>query len=127
MNIDKSTGEVNRDTAAIRPALETLRELPGVLDALAIGIHDAMDAVKMHQKAGKVILIVTIEPWKDKSARLIDEPVMIAGEVETKLPKHEPPKALFYSDEDGNPTRQQKRQSDLGLSVAVAPGQQAAG
>lgn len=123
--VDKSTGEVTgRDTAAIRPALETLRELPGVMDKLAVAIHDAMDAVKTHQKPAKVILTVVIEPWTDKSAKLIDEPVMISGDIDTKLPKHEAPKALFYADDDGNPTRQQKRQTDLGLTIAV--GSQAA-
>lgn len=119
MNIDTTTGEV-LSTGAIRPALETLRELPGVLDQVAIGIHNAMAAVREHQKPAKIVLTITIDPWKDKSTKLIDEPVLIAGEVETKLPKHEPPKALFYSDDDGNPTRQQKRQPDLGLSIAGA-------
>jgi hypothetical protein len=124
MAIDTSTGEI---TGAIRPALTTLRELPDVMDTLAIAIHDAIEAVRTHRKPGKITLTLTVEPWKEKSAKLIDEPVMIAGEVDTKLPKEDPPRQLFFVDEDGNATRTQRRQKGLELDVVAGPGVSAVG
>lgn len=51
----------------------------------------------------------------------LTEPVItVETEITTKLPKPEGHRALFYIDGEGNPTTQQQRQRELGLTVAGA-------
>lgn len=121
MQIDETTGEiVDKNTAAILPAIDTLRAFPDSMAKAAVALHDAMDAVRAYQKKATVTLTITIEPFKSKSnAPLIDEPVIMALEVDVKLPRADPPVQLFFYDEDGNPTREQRRQRDLGLGVKI--------
>ena len=119
--IDKGTGEIigSKDTAAIRPVFDTLRVFPAKMDDAAKMLHDAMDAVNRFQKSATVTITVSIEPFKSSSGSLVDAPAMISVECTTKLPKPEPEKQIFYRDEEGNPTRIQTRQRDLGFGVSA--------
>jgi hypothetical protein len=111
-------------TEAIRPALDTLRELDQgrFLDKLAVAIHDAVSGVSVLGKPAKVNIAIEFAPLSKQG---LSEPVITAEvELVTKLPKPDAPKAIFYIDGDGNPTTQQQRQRDLGLQVADGDHQQ---
>ena len=106
----------------IRPAQATLNELNNgqTMEQLAQAIHDAIAAAKEFGKPATVTLDITIGTMKEQN-RLVNPPVLMAGEVTTKLPKAPPPQTVFFVDEDGNATRTQTREPDLpGLSVAQA-------
>ncbi len=106
----------------IKPAQTTLNALSDghIMAEMAQAIHDAVSAVNAQNKPGTVTLTVTIAPMK-KDTRLIDSPLLFSGEVSSKLPRPDPAQTLFYVDEEGNPTRTQTRQPDLGgLTVAKA-------
>lgn len=84
---------------------------------LAQAIHDAVAAVKEFGKPGVITLAITVDTMKGKH-NLIQPPLLISGEVTTKLPKAPPPVTVFFEDEDGNPTRTQTREPELGLTIA---------
>lgn len=123
MEIDHETGEIssNSTQGRILSAINTLKTFPEAMSAAAVGIHDAMEAVRTHQKGAKVVITLTIDPFKGKSnAPLIDEPILIGCDVTVKIPKAAPIEQLFYPDEDGNPSRTPpERQRGLGLGVSV--------
>jgi hypothetical protein len=101
----------------VRPALDTLRELDEgrFLDKLAVAIHDATSAVNALHKGAKIQITLELDMLSDR----VTEPVLtIEAEINTKLPKPDGHRAIFYIDGDGNPTTQQQRQRDLGLKVA---------
>lgn len=103
---------------AIRPALDTLKELDQrrFLDNLAVHIHDATDAVRAHGKPAKITITLEVAPLSKQG--MVEPVVTIESEIISKLPKPEAPKALFFIDEHGNPTTQQQRQRGLGLTIA---------
>jgi hypothetical protein len=103
----------------VKPAQSTLNALSDghVMAELAQAIHEAIGAVNAQNKAATVTLTVTIAPMK-KDAKLIDSPLLISGEVSTKLPRPDAAQTLFYVDDEGNPTRTQTRQPDLALSIS---------
>lgn len=105
--------------SAIRPALDTLRELDDgrFMDKLAVAIHDAVSASTAFTKASKVI--VTLEIDMLSKPGMVEPVITVEADINTKLPKPDAPKALFFVDEDGNPTTNQQRQRDLGLRVAA--------
>jgi hypothetical protein len=103
----------------IRPALDTLRELDEkrFMDKLALAIHNATDSVRALNKPAKIQIALEIAPLTRQG---LSEPVVtIEVEIIEKLPKPDGHKALFFIDEDGNPTTKQQRQRDLGLSIAT--------
>ena len=104
--------------SAIRPALDTLRELDDgrFLDKLAVAIHDAVSGVTVLGKSAQVKVTLDFDVLGEK--RLTEPVITVEAEIVTKLPKPDAPKALFYIDGDGNPTTQQQRQRDLNLQVA---------
>lgn len=103
---------------AIRPALDTLRELDDgrFLDKLAIAIHDVTSGVTVLNKPGKVTITIDIAPFK---ANLVEPVITMEAEIAAKAPKPDANRALFYLDSDGNPVTQQQRQRGLDLSVAA--------
>lgn len=112
--------------SAIRPALETLRELNGGLfmDRLAVAIHDATSAVQHLEQKAKIIITIEIAPLTKNKLK---EPVIgMEADISSKLPKPEAEKDLFYIDGDGNPTTTSQRQPELGLSVATGQGAEVA-
>lgn len=122
-DIDQDTGEISPHSTQgrILSALETLRTFPEAMAAAAVGIHDAMEAVRTHQAGAKITITLKIDPFKTKSkAPLIDEPIVIACDVAVKLPKAAAPEQLFFPDENGNPSRTPPmRQGGLGFDVKV--------
>lgn len=110
---------------AIRPALDTLRELRAgeVMDELAVHIHRALAAVSEHGKPAEIALTIKVKPLGTKG---VSDAVEFVAEVSSKLPRAEPPSTLFFVDASGNPSRRQDRQSDLpGLSIATNEQRQA--
>jgi hypothetical protein len=103
----------------IRPALDTLRELDErrFMDKLALAIHDATSAVQHLVKPAKITVTIDIAPLTKQ--HLSEPAITIEAEISSKLPKPDGHRALFFIDEDGNPTTKQQRQRDLGLSVAA--------
>lgn len=105
----------------VRPALDTLRELDEgrFLDKLAIAIHDATSGVTALAKPSKVTITLDFAPLS--KANLTEPVITVESEINTKLPKPDGHRALFYVDGEGNPTTQQQRQRDLGLQIASRP------
>lgn len=104
----------------IRPAQATLNELNGgqTMSQLAEAIHHGIAATKEFGKDATVTLTITIGTMKEQG-RLVNPPILMAGEVTTKFPKAPPPQTVFFVDDDGNATRQQTREPELtGLKVA---------
>lgn len=104
--------------SAIRPALETLRILDNeqFMDKLAVAIHDATCAVQVLGKTAKISIEIVVSPLSKQN---LTEPVItIEADINTKLPKPDASRAMFYIDGEGNPTTNQQRQRDLGLSIA---------
>lgn len=104
----------------IRSAMTILPELRAgqVITELSAAIHNAVAAVKQHNKAATVSLKITIAP-SEKNDRLVEPVLIVTGEVESKLPKEVPQATVFFVDADGNPSREaEKRQPDLGFSIA---------
>lgn len=91
----------------IRPAQATLNELRDgqVMNELAAAIHAAISATREFRKAATVTLTITVKPMEKDPGRLIEDPIVMLGEVETKLPKAEPPVTLFFVNMEGQPTR----------------------
>lgn len=109
--------------SAIKPALETLRELDegNHLDKLAVAFHDATSGVTALGKSSKVTVVYDFAPLSKQG---LAEPVItVEAEITTKLPKPDANKALFYVDVDGNPTTQQQRQRGLDLTIAARAGE----
>lgn len=104
----------------IKSAQATLNELRDgrALVELAQAFHDAIEAVRLHGKPATVSLEIVIAPYKGGQEKLVEPPLIFTAEVNSKLPKPQPEATLFFTDSEGNPTRNQVRQRDLGLSVA---------
>lgn len=105
-------------TTGVRPALDTLRELDNglFLDKLAHAIHEATGAVNALNKPARITIALDFATLT--KANLTEPVITVEAEIATKLPKPDGHRALFYIDEGGNPTTQQQRQRDLGLTVA---------
>lgn len=104
--------------SAIRPALDTLRELDEgrFLDKLAVAIHDATSGVTALSKPAKVTITLDFAPLGKQ--QLVEPVITVESEIVTKLPKPDGHRSMFYIDGDGNPTTQQQRQRGLDLTVA---------
>lgn len=110
--------EERKPYGVIRSAMVILPELRDgqVVTELSGAIHDALAAVRQHNKAAEVILRVKIEPATEQ--RLVEAPIAMTATIETKLPKEVPPGTIFFVDESGNPTRQMQRQQQMPFGVA---------
>lgn len=109
----------------VRPAQATLNELNNgqTMTELAEAIHRGIAAAKEFGKDATVTLSITIGTMKDQN-RLVNPPILMAGEVTTKFPKAPPPQTVFFVDEDGNGTRTQVREPELtGLQIANSTAQ----
>lgn len=104
----------------IKPAQATLNALREgqVMNELAQAYFEATQAVKEHGKAATVTLTVTFKPLKDVARGLVDPPIVAVADVETKLPKQEPPSTLFYASDEGPTQQPPERQTGLNLTVA---------
>jgi hypothetical protein len=107
-----------------RNALEILDEVRkgGATRELSAVIHEAIQAVKMHGKAAKVTIELTIAPMSKGAENLVEAPIVISDEITSKLPKPEPEKTLFYVDTEGNATRKPgERQTGLDFQIGQQP------
>jgi len=105
-----------------RPAVDTLRAMRKgkTMDELAVALQEATAAVKLIGKAAKVTLTIEIKPYVQAGTVLIDQPVVIEGDVSTKLPKPKKEGTLFFVDKNCNPTQEQPREErQPGLSLTV--------
>lgn len=111
----------------IRPAQAILNELQDgqALNQLAYAFHDAIAAVREHGKPATVTLQITVGTLEGQH-NLIEPPIIMTADIVSKLPKAKPPATIFFVDQDGNATRNQTRQQDLGLTIAGASQQGAA-
>lgn len=102
----------------IRSATSILTELRDgtVITEMSAAIHDALAAVREHNKPATVSLTVTIAPFTN--AKLVEPAITMTALVEKKLPKETPPSTLFFLGDDGNPQRNPQRQERLAFSVA---------
>jgi hypothetical protein len=105
----------------IRSATSILTELRDghVITELSGAIHDALAAVKEHNKAAEVILHIRIAPFS--KTQLVEPAITMTAEVEKKLPKEVPPSTIFFLSEDGNPQRNPERQQSMTFGVASTP------
>lgn len=92
--------------------LTTINEGRTIND-LAAALNTACTAVKAHGKPATITLTITVDTFK-KGANLIDQPITMAAEVRTKLPREDLPVTLFFVDDNGDPTRTpNNRQSQI--------------
>lgn len=103
--------------AGIRSFTAVLAEMRdgAVVAQASQALHEALSAVRDQNKPAKVVLTLDIKPMANKG--LVEQPINILGTVTVKLPK-EPEASLFFIDADGNASRVQTRQQNLGLSIS---------
>ena len=108
--------------ANIRPAQATLNELRDgqVMIELAASIHEAINAAQHHRKESQVVLTITFAPMGTQG---VSNALEVIGVVDTKLPKLAPPSTLMFLDVEGNPSRQQDRQTEMPFSIAAKSAQ----
>lgn len=114
-----------KSSKSIRSAMTILPELREgqVITQLSAAIHDALAAVKEHNKGAEVVLRIRIDPFK-ATAKLVEPAVTITADVDSKLPKEVPPSTLFFISDDGNPERNPQRQQTMFRDVTVASAQE---
>ncbi len=109
----------------IRPAqaiLNEIREGEAMVE-LAQAFHDAIANVREHGKSATVNVVITVGTLGESQHKLVEPPIVIRASVKTKLYEPEPPATGFFVYQDGNATRNQTRQQEIALSVAVATGE----
>ena len=106
----------------IRPAQAILNEIREgeAMGELAQAFHDCIANVREHGKPATVTVTITVGTLGESQHKLVEPPIVIRAAVKTKLYEPEPPATVFFVDQDGNATRNQTRQQEIALSVAVA-------
>ncbi|HZF92033.1 hypothetical protein [Streptomyces sp.] len=84
--------------------------------ALSEELHELLQAVSTHGKKGQLVIKVLVEPSK---GHVEGDPLAISVESDLKAPKSTPPAAIYFVDDDGNPTRNDPRQ--IALDFRTAP------
>lgn len=80
-------------------------------------LHTLLEAVKAHGKKGALTITVVVEP---PSNGVDGGPLPIGIEYAAKAPKPSAPRAIYFLDDDGNPTRTDPRQMALDFRTAPA-------
>ncbi|PBC80156.1 hypothetical protein BX265_4992 [Streptomyces sp. TLI_235] len=80
-------------------------------------LHQLLDAVRTHGKKGSLTITVVVEP---PSNGVDGGPLPIGIEYATKAPRPAAPKAIYFLDADGNPTRNDPRQVAFDFRTAPA-------
>lgn len=111
----------------VRPAIETLQHLDGtkLLDKLGLAIQEATSATTHLGKKSSITITIDFALLTQKG--LTEPALSITGEINTKLAKPDPEAAIFFTDEDGNPTRNATRQREMNISIATDNGAAAHG
>lgn len=85
--------------------------------ALTEEMHELLQAVSTHGKKGQLVIKVLVEPSK---GHVEGDPLAISVESDLKAPKSTPPAAIYFVDDDGNPTRNDPKQMQLDFRTAPA-------
>ncbi|CAB4180403.1 hypothetical protein UFOVP1040_49 [uncultured Caudovirales phage] len=112
------TDTTNAAPNAIRPAIETLRELDNgmFLDKLALAIHNATDGVTSLNKRATITIALEFAPLT--KTPMVEPVITVEAEITQKLPKPDGHRAMFFVDAGGNPTTKQQKQEKLDLHIA---------
>lgn len=86
-------------------------------EEIGVELHELIQAVTAHGKKGSLTVTVVIEP---PSNGVDGGPLAIGIEYATKAPKPTSPKAIYFVDSEGNPTRNDPRQMALDFRTAPA-------
>lgn len=92
----------NDPTPHARPFSDFLREHGAgrTHDELSEALHDLIRKVKDTGKKGSVSLAIVVEPVK-KDDRL----VIVSDKITLRMPEHDRPSAMWFTDRNGNLTR----------------------
>lgn len=113
--VDTTTGEI-KEPAEFAAFL--VQHLNGrVHTAVSEELHQLLNAVSTHGKKGSLVIKVLVEPSK---GHVEGDPLAISIETDLKAPKSTPPAAIYFVDDDGNPTRNDPRQMQLDFRTAPA-------
>jgi hypothetical protein len=107
-----------RTVMSIRPIVDTLRELRhgAMLDEASEQMAEVVKRVAETGKAGALLIKLTVKPAGRGAVRT----VVIEDDVGTKLPEPDKEVTVFFPTSDGNLSRQDPAQMNLGLR-AVEP------
>jgi hypothetical protein len=87
-------------------------------ELLSAEFHELLDAVKVHGKKGQLVITLVVDP----PANGVDSaPLPIGVESALKAPKPSATKSLYFLDNDGNPVRDDPRQTALDINFRTAP------
>lgn len=103
---------------SIRPIVDTLRELRhgAMLDEASEQLAEVVKRVRETGKSGALTIRLTVKPAGRGAVRT----VVIEDDVANKLPEPDKEVTVFFPTEDGNLSRQDPTQMNLGLR-AVEP------
>lgn len=98
---------------SIRPIVDTLREIRqgALLDEASEELAEVVKRVSETGKAGALSLKLTVKPAGRGSVRT----VVIVDEVTTKLPEPDKEVTVFFPTSEGNLSKQDPAQMNLGL------------
>lgn len=91
-----------KDDKLVRPFADFLREhgRGRTHDELGDGLHDLIARVKDTGKSGSISLTIKVEPMKKD-----DRMVVVSDKIAIKLPEHDRPAGVWFTDANGNLTR----------------------
>jgi hypothetical protein len=97
------------DDIVVRPFADWLREQAkgATHEELGDGLHDLIARVRDTGKAGSLQLTISVKLLEKANP---DGPLLIADEIKLRLPEHDRPTSIFYTDSDGNPVRNDPQQ-----------------
>lgn len=84
-------------------------------EEISTELHQLLDAVRTHGKKGSLVITVQVEP---PSNGVDGGPLPIGIEYAAKAPRPSAPKAIYFLDDQGNPTRTDPRQMALDFRTA---------
>lgn len=103
-----------------KPFLDFLqKQRNGLLhDDLTRDLHKLIAAVEKHQKGGKLVLTITVDPINNATGGAVE----VSDEIVLKLPKEPVPSSVFFITPTGNLSKIDETQPKLELKeVGSAP------
>lgn len=112
MTVNHDTGEIHQAPVAAFLA----SHLNGRTDEeLSSEFHQLLDAVRAHGKKGSMTITIVVDP---PANGVESAPMPIGVESAVKAPKPTPVKSLYFLDDDGQPVREDPRQTQLDFRTA---------
>jgi len=104
------------DEAQVRPFAEFLvmQGRGATHDELSLRLHELVAAVQETGKAGKLQLTIEVKPLSKGDTHTLS----VTDTIAAKMPAGERPVTVFFTDKDGNLTRDDPRQMRLPLREA---------